>query len=361
MRQRLNDLTIRKLRTGAVQTDVWDTSLPCFGVRISRRGTKTFILKQRNKRYTLGRYPFVTLKQAREEAHRRIALKYLPQNSLPAQQLIDLYLEARRSELRQASFYGAEYHLRRSFPAVSISAVTAPALYEAIRPLTPSQQNQAFSFFKTFLNWCVERQYISVNPIANTKTPNKRRSRSRLLTDPEIRTIWIESHKHNSFGAIVRLLILTGQRLNQIARLQQPWLHADTFVFPPDAMKSKGQHTIPLTAHARAELPTTTSPFLLANTTGQPFLSVSSPMKALREALPPFPHWTLHDIRHYFSSTMAKLKVPIDVTEAILDHKTGSRTPIQRVYDHFNRLDPMREALEHYEQHLFATVLAEQT
>jgi hypothetical protein len=57
---------------------------------------------------------------------------------------------------------------------------------------------------------------------------------------------------------------------------------------------------------------------------------------------------------------MAKLKVPIDVTEAILAHKTGSRTPIQRVYDHFNRLDPMREALKMYEHHMFSTVLAEQ-
>lgn len=58
---------------------------------------------------------------------------------------------------------------------------------------------------------------------------------------------------------------------------------------------------------------------------------------------------------------MAKLKVPIDVTEAILAHTTGSRTQIQRVYDRFNRLEPMREALEAYEHHLFATVLAEQT
>ena len=73
------------------------------------------------------------------------------------------------------------------------------------------------------------------------------------------------------------------------------------------------------------------------------------------------PHWTLHDIRRYFSSTMAKLKVPIDVTEAILAHKTGSRSPIQRVYDHFNRLEPMREALKTYEYHLFAIVLKEQT
>jgi len=56
MRTRLNDLTIRRLTSEAIQTDFWDTTLPGFGVRVSRRGTKTFILKQGNKRHTLGRY-----------------------------------------------------------------------------------------------------------------------------------------------------------------------------------------------------------------------------------------------------------------------------------------------------------------
>src|ERR1700704_6252274 len=100
MRQKLSDLTIRSLRTDQIQCDFWDPSIPGFGIRISRRGTKTFILKQKNKRYTLGRYPYVSLKDAKDEARRRIALKYLPQTSLPARQLIDLYLEARKVDLR---------------------------------------------------------------------------------------------------------------------------------------------------------------------------------------------------------------------------------------------------------------------
>ena len=61
---------------------------------------------------------------------------------------------------------------------------------------------------------------------------------------------------------------------------------------------------------------------------------------------------SFHDFRRYLSTTMAKLRVPIDVTEAILNHVSGSRSPIQRVYDRYDRLPEMREALQLYEKHL---------
>ena len=80
-------------------------------------------------------------------------------------------------------------------------------------------------------------------------------------------------------------------------------------------------------------------------------------MKKFRAALPDIPDWTLHDFRRFFSSTMSKLKVPIDITETILAHRSGSRSPIQRIYDRDTRLPQMREAFQKYEHHLFATVL----
>ena len=82
MRQHLNDMVISNLKTGATYI-VWDTGLPTFGIRVGRR-TKTFIIKQHNRYYVLGRYPIVGLKQARDEAKRRIALKYFPQQSVNA-------------------------------------------------------------------------------------------------------------------------------------------------------------------------------------------------------------------------------------------------------------------------------------
>ena len=72
-REPLNDLSIRQLPFSDKQYVVWD-ALPAFGIRVQRR-TKTFVLKKQNKYQIIGRWPSVTLKQAREEAYRRIALK----------------------------------------------------------------------------------------------------------------------------------------------------------------------------------------------------------------------------------------------------------------------------------------------
>ena len=349
MRLRFNELSLSKLKTDRVVQDFWDTNLPSFGVRVSERGTKTFILKRDNTRYTLGRYPYVSLKQARDEAHRRIGLKYAPRDTQPAQDLIDTYLAEKKPNVRPASFYRISFHLKRDFPNKPIGDISHDAIKSALKPLPPSQQNLAFSFFKTFLNWCAANEYISQNPLARAKVPHKRASRDRLLTDDEVKLIWHDSFNHSSFGNVVRSLILSGQRLGQITQFDRSWLHTAMIVFPAAVMKSGVEHAIPASDALQQHLPS------------QPIKSTSTAMDALRAQLPAIPHWTLHDFRRYFSSTMAKLKVPIDVTEALLAHTTGSRSQIQRTYDRFDRIEPMREALEHYEEHLFATVLAEQT
>jgi hypothetical protein len=74
--------------------------------------------------------------------------------------------------------------------------------------------------------------------------------------------------------------------------------------------------------------------------------------KASLDALCGVEDFVFHDFRRYLSTTMAKLRVPIDVTEAILNHVSGSRSPLQRIYDRYDRLSEMKEALQLYEKHL---------
>ena len=63
-------------------------------------------------------------------------------------------------------------------------------------------------------------------------------------------------------------------------------------------------------------------------------------------------HWTRHDLRRTFSTIHARIGTAIDIQEALLNHKSGSRSSIQRVYDRYDRLEPMRAAMRHYEEHL---------
>lgn len=370
----LTDLTVSKLPHAATYC-VWDASLPSFGLRVGKL-RKTWVLKQQNRYHILGRYPMVTLKCAKDEAKRRLALKYFPERSKRTHQAVTEYLEAKLSDHRPASQRVFRIYLKL-LDDKPLTDLTPQYVY-SILPKTKSAANLSFAVIKAFLSWTVERGYLPLNPLLQRKSPYKKTSRDRLLTDEEVRLIWKESYNHNTFGVIVRLLLLTGQRLSQLTHLQSTWLHDHDIVFPAYIMKSGLEHSLPLTplmSQHMLQAASSSSP----HTTIFPKLNISHSMKVLREALkcpardlnsqslkgntaleagvytiPPtgLSHFTLHDFRRYFSSTMAKLKVPIDVTEAILAHTSGSRNPIQRTYDRYDRIEPMRAALTLYEEHL---------
>jgi integrase len=342
VRSKLNDVILAKLKLSVSgQYCVWDAGLPSFGVRVSTH-SKTFVLKKANRYHVLGRYPAVPLKQARDEAKRRIALKYFPQAGISVQAAIELYLEAKRHSQRPTSHYLYSRALTYFPTGKPINQVTLHDIQPVIRGMPPSNANLTHAIFSAFLNWCARNQHIDKNPLQGQLRPHKTKSRDRLLTDDEIRLIWRESYNHDAFGVLVRLLLLTGQRLAQMQHLQIAWMQHDTLVFPASIMKGDTEHVIPLTPLIKQELQQ-----------HQSLRHTSSPIKKLRSSLSNVPHWTLHDFRRYVSSTMARLSVPIHVTEQILAHKTSvARSSIEKVYNRHSYHPEMRAALERYHSHL---------
>lgn len=339
----LNELTIRNLKLNPEKPFeiVWDPALPRFGIRVGRR-RKTYIVKQANSCITLGHYGVITLAEARQKARQALYAKYLPTPTLYAPVASEQYLKVISAQKKPNTVAAYSIYLRR-LPNKPLTQLTPNQLYEAL-PEGESAANLCFKIFKAFLSWCVERDYLQSNPLLKRRQPNKLKTRDRLLTDDEVRIIWKETYNHSHFGAILRLLLLTGQRLNQIASLQRTWLTEAAIVFPAYAMKNSIEHTIPLTDRVRKELENYTQP-----------KDIKQARIAIQKATP-LPHWTPHDFRRYLSSTMSKLGVAIDITETILAHSTGSRSAIQRVYDRDNRLPQMRSALERYENHVFSLV-----
>lgn len=320
------------------QIDYWDTQLKGFGLRISSGGTKTFIVNKNKARQTVGRYPAMSLAEARREALR---LKLIDENPslVTFTEARDAFIAKHLSTLKPTTAHEQTNLIKRFKYAKQLSAITQEDVMRVLRDMPPGSGRCCFNIIRTFFNWCVAQGYLQRTPL-RTKSPYKPSSRDRLLTDQEVQEIWKESRNHEIFGVIVRLALLTGQRIAQIAEFQPHWVQADLIVFPATIMKSNQEHALPLTDAIRTEL---------AN--HRPLISLSRPMEKFRDALE-VEHFTLHDFRRYFSSTMAKLKVPIDVTEAILDHRSGSRSQIQRIYDRHDRLPEIREALALYHQHL---------
>ena len=337
MHRPLTELTVQNLpfANEGQQYDCWDATLPRFGLRIGKR-TKTFILNAGKRRVTLGRYGVVTLKQARDEARRRIGMKYLPRTSPHAPGAAQWYLDAIKSEKKPSTINAYSIYLQR-IPGLPLHELDPPNLYAAL-PKGKGAANLCFSTFKAFLSWCVERGHIESNPLLQRKAPNKLRSRDRLLTDTEIAAIWAESYGHGNFGRLFRISILAGQRTGQWKQYQ---ILDGNIVFPPSSMKGTVEHIIPFTQALKSELGAFT-----------PLAQYKPELTKLREALPQIKDFRPHDTRRFLSSTMSKLKVPIDITETILAHKTGSRSQIQRVYDRDARIPQMRDALEKYHTHL---------
>src|SRR5262249_6777850 len=113
---RLTDLNLLSFKPTATHTDYWDATLPTFGVRVSPKGTKTFILKIHNGRQAIGRYPLLSLSQARTEAKRLLAERTLgkirPQ-SITYPQAVKLFIEEKRKNRRKNTFEGYEWLLNR--------------------------------------------------------------------------------------------------------------------------------------------------------------------------------------------------------------------------------------------------------
>jgi integrase len=332
----LNEAVLKSLPYApAGQIDIWDTALPRFGVRLGTR-RKTFIINFSGTRKSLGTYPRVSLRDARNQARAILFGHPVPVASLKAHEAVDVYLREIAAERRPNTVSAYTIYLRR-IPNEPLHTLVAKQLYGAL-PEKKGAANLCFNIFKAFLSWCVQRDYITVNPLIGRRQPNRLKSRDRLLTDDEVKAIWGETYKHE-IGALLRALILSGQRLNQFAAFDLAWIADDRITWPGRMMKNGQEHSIPLL------------PLLKANLPGPTPRNITIQAQKVRDALS-VPHWTPHDFRRFFSSTMASLGTPIDVTEALLAHVSGSRSQIQRVYDRHNRLPEMRLALEKYEAHI---------
>ena len=110
-RAHLTEITIRNLPIPEEgQKDHWDTSLPSFGIRCSQGGSRTFILMKDNHRIVIGRYPIISLQQARAEARRRLAeftLGHVQPTSMPFDEAVELYIATNFADAKKTTAYEA--------------------------------------------------------------------------------------------------------------------------------------------------------------------------------------------------------------------------------------------------------------
>lgn len=379
MPQILTELAIRAAKPPAKGTvTLWDASLRNFGCRLSQGGAKSFIvLVASGKRRTIGRYPAISLAAARTEAKRILAEKMLAGDSPPAisvEDALTVFLADAETRNKQRTVRDYTRLLRRhlaTFLRKDIGDIGTRDVAHLIDKLqdTPSEAAHALVAIKIFFNWCVRRGYVISNPCMRL-TAAKSPTRERVLTDPELARVYKTARTYPfPFGAIVRLLILTGQRRSEIGLLRWEWIDADsrTITLPPEVTKNNRTHTFPygkMVAEVLAEIPQSSDdvfPAAREHVKGMPVRTINgwSNSKAAFDRLirgeaekSPVNPWTLHDLRRTFATNLAALGTPIHVTEKLLNHVSGQISGVAAIYNRHAYLDEMRQAIEAWEARL---------
>jgi len=193
----LTDVAIKALQPPpSGQVTFFDKNLPGFGIRVSQGGTKSFVLiyGEARRRMTIGRYPLLSLAQARAGAKRILAEQTLGIKAAPLSpkftDSLAQFLEASEAKNRQSTVAQYRRHLSRHFKFgdTSISNITTEELLKRINRLrdTPSEQHHAYVAATVFFNWCVRSRLIERSPLDNVPPPRKMVSRTRVLSETEL-------------------------------------------------------------------------------------------------------------------------------------------------------------------------------
>lgn len=357
----LTDLSIKRLPVPEKgQVIYFDANTPNFGVRVSQGGTKTFLAvlgKQRRKR-TIGKYPTVTLRDARREAQRLIANHSPISMERPPvrhSEAFQAFLEdcSERIKARTVSDYRRIIGRHFDFGSKSLASITKADVLSRLDRLrhVPSERHHAFVAARAYFNWCVRQGMLDRSPIDTIAPTTATPARDRILTDDELSSVYRHAETFTEpFGTLIRLLIHTGLRRSEVTQLHRDWIRDDTLIIPGEHTKNGHSHALPLTGHVLSLL----EPFpdqMFMSARGVIFSNWGNSKKRFDEGIDIKPY-RIHDLRRTFASLHARLGTPIHVTEKMLNHVSGTLGGVRGVYNRYDYLPEMREALKNYEDHI---------
>jgi integrase len=391
---KLTKVSVAELRLppGKVERIELDDDIPGFGVRLRAGGSRTWIFQYRQgrkqRRLSFGAVNAVPMSDAREKAgkfHAQVKLGDDPagtkiENRTRAVETVEpairRYLARQSERLKALSYKEVERHLlkhAKPLHRLHLSKVdrrtVAMRLGEIAENSGPVAANRVRTSLSAFFVWCMKEGLLDSNPAFDTNKATENDARDRVLKADEIRAIW-RALDDDQYAAIVKLLLLTGQRRNEIGGLCRSEIDskAATITLPPPRTKNKREHVVPLTAPALAIIkvqpqrvsPDSTPRDLVFGMRDRPFSAWSDGKEKLDAKIAeasgkPLPHWTLHDLRRTAATGMAELGVQPHIIEAILNH-VGHKAGVAGIYNRADYDREKRAALSLWAEHVLAIV-----
>jgi integrase len=376
------------LPAGKAETIVFDDGLPGFGVRLRAGGKRTWIVQYRigskQRRVTLGTVEALDPDRARQAAKETLAKVQLggdPQTeksetraraSLTVGMVAQRYLEtAAAQRQRERTLKATQRYLTelwaplKEIPMDRVHRSTvASRLVEIAQDHGPVTANRARQCLSAFFEWAMREGLTEANPVAATNKAIEEKSRERVLSDDELSAIW-RACQDDSFGAIVRLLILTGQRRDEVGGMRPSEINLEKALWslPSHRTKNNRSHEVPLSPLS-VEILTSAlgarNQTVLFGLEERPFSGWSSAKtaldKRLEEAGTPVANWRLHDLRRTVATRVAEMGALPHVIEAILNHVSGHKAGVAGVYNRATYAKEKREALARWAEHVLVLV-----
>jgi integrase len=378
---KLTKSAIDALQVPERETVYWDAGLPGFGVKVTPKGKRVFIVLYRTggagsrlRKYTIGPYGRITLAMARAQAQKIFAARLDGRD--PAAEkanskrrlvvdrvdgLIETYISERLSGLRSGP--AMANRLRNdvipTWGAKSIHEIKRHDIVDLVSEVGqrgPGANRNIAKFLKTFFRWCVGRAVIDFSPVEGLKLRPPDRTRDRALDDKELATVITTARQMGApFGAILEVLALTGQRREEVA--QMAWSEIDqaarVWHIPSQRAKNAKGHLVHLSDPVWAIIKNQTkhSGFVFATSRGKNFQSFKY-AKAELDRLSGVTDWRTHDLRRTVVTGMARLGVPPHVADKILNHQSGTISGVAAVYQKHEFFAERKDALERWGRHI---------
>jgi len=357
-----------------------------FGVRVTASGAKSFVInyriRQKEYRYTIGTFPdWSALKAVREARILRQRIDRgenpLDDRAPPAasktvaavlDEFVVRYVE-KEAKLRSAGY------IKRAFEQLTKPRIGKIGIYELRRSDVAQMldkiaderglvmADQTLAYLRKAFNWYAGKDDEFRSPIVRgmSRTKPRERARTRVLSDDEIRILWPVLDAAGTFGALVKTLLLTAQRRDEVAHMSRGDIAKDgTWTIPAERYKTKKPNFVPLSEAALALIDARPKvdgcDYVFPSRDGTPFSGFGKSKAKLDKAVfaasknqkngakvSPLPNWTLHDLRRTAKTLMVRTGVRPDISERVLGHVIAG---VEGTYDRHSYADEKRDALE---------------